>query len=251
MIGMVLLLVAVMAMNGSAQRPQAADEYDRDVAGRIAALSERLRFKEDDPESAHRYIEFEPLTERIRREVDGYIHSALNATEGSQGIQARLRTVLAAHTPNPEYGDLPFARVIDIRGGRSLIVAYTIVRGFHNDSATIRGYRWDVDRFELVGTTDSDFDGYNMFKTELPSPRRDEFWLLAWGQAHTFNGKKVRFRVYAFDGQGFRTVWSPDDLFNATPHVTESGFTIDHEVRYLPYEIHDEYTLTQSGPIKR
>ena len=241
-------LVMMMAMIGSAQQTQPAEQYDRDVAVRIRALSERLRFTGDEPDLARRYAELNEVTDRLRGEVDGYIQAAVNATEGSQRIQARLRTLLAEHTPNPEYGDLPFARVADLRAARSLIVAYTIVRGPHHDSATIRGYRSDLDRFELVATTGDDFDGYNMFKTELASPLRGEFWLLAWGQASTFNGKKVRLRVYAFDGQSFRTVWEPEDMFNATLRITKSGFAIDHEVR--PDEIHDEYLLTPDGPIK-
>ncbi len=116
--------------------------------------------------------------------------------------------------------------------------------------ATIRGYRWNLDRFELKASTGDDFAGYNMFKAELQSPQRGEFWLLAWGQAQTFNGKKVRVRVYAFDGQAFRTIWDPEDVFDATVRVIDSGFVVDHNVRYPPYQIHDEYRLTVNGPVK-
>ena len=70
-----------------------------------------------------------------------------------------------------------------------------------------------------------------MFKAELRSPVPGEFWLLAWGQAQTFNGKKVRCRVYAFDGEAFRTMWSPEDVFDATIEVTDPGFTVEHVTR--------------------
>jgi hypothetical protein len=45
-----------------------------------------------------------------------------------------------------------------------------------------------------------------MFTLDLPAPLHDELWLLAGGQAFTFNGAKFRFRVYSFDGLQFRRV---------------------------------------------
>ena len=142
-----------------------------------------------------------------------------------------------------------------------MAVAYTVVRGPHHDWSTIRGYHWDADRFQLVATTGDDFgkynatgefEGYSMFKAVLPSPLKNELWLLAWGQAHTFNGKRVRVRVYAFDGEKFTTAWKPEDVFNADVHVTGSGFVIDHELLTATayQKMHDVYVLTADGPIK-
>jgi len=190
------------------------------------------------------------VTGRVHAELDDYVATAFKATDDPNAIQARLRNVLADHRPNPEYGDLPLARVAKLGGIQSLIVAYTLVRGPHDDIATIRGYRWNLDRFELASTTGDEFLGYDMFESILRSPNSNEFWLIAWGQAHTFNGKKVRFRIYSFDGNAFRTVWSPEDVFNASLHVTDSGFVIDSEVPHSPYEIHDNYLLSLNGPVK-
>jgi hypothetical protein len=165
-------------------------------------------------------------------------------------LQERVRTLLADHRPNPDYGDLPFAQEADLRAGRSLVVAYTIVRPPHFNLATIRGYRADGDRFDLIATTGDDFENYSMFKVALPSPLPLELWLLAWGQAHTFNGTKIRFRVYAFDGALFRTIWAPEDMFSATINLTKTGFVIDHHERQPPYDIRDEYVLTADGVFK-
>ena len=73
---------------------------------------------------------------------------------------------------------------------------------------------------------------------------------MAWGQAHTFNGRKIRFRVYGFDGVAFRTIWSPEDILNATIRFTDSGFAIDHYVPLERRDIHDEYTITPAGPVQ-
>src|SRR4030095_10641405 len=146
----------------------------------------------------------------------------------SSDVEGRLRAVLADHIPNPEFGDEAFARVKDLRGGRSLVVAYTVTRPPHHNLATIRGYRSVQGRFELVTATGGDFADFNMFKAEIPSPISDELWLLAWGQNHTSNGAVIRFRAYSFDGGTFKTLWSPEEFFDATVTVTDRGFLIEH-----------------------
>ena len=62
-------------------------------------------------------------------------------------------------------------------------------------------------------------------------------------------------RVLAFDGAANRTIWAPDDIYDATVSFTLSGFTIDHldmqrlhEIRNPPYRLRDEYILTVVGP---
>jgi hypothetical protein len=244
-ISVVLLIALASGTSGSAQQSLPA-VADREASIRIAALSQQLLADGSDRSTT----ELDQLTERVRNAVDVHVQSAFASTETSQQIQDRLRAILANHQPNPEHGDLPFARMANLSAGRALVVAYAIVRGAHNDISTIRGFVSDVNRFKLIATTGEDFDGYNMFKLELASPIAGEFWLLAWGQAQTFNGSRVRLRLYAFDGRGFRTVWEPDDLFSATVRATGQGFAIDHEVREPPFTVHDEYRLTFNGPIK-
>jgi hypothetical protein len=245
-------LALVLAVSASAQ-PTSSEQLDVDVASRISALSEHLRIPsaDDDLEKSRKYAELDLWTARVHSEVDAYIKSALSAEEGSQRSVARLRRILAEHTPDSDAGDLPFAQVAHLNAGPALVVAFTLVRGAQHNVATIRGYHWNVTRYELVGKTGDDFEGHNMFEMALRSPVPGEFWLLAWGSSQTANGSGVRFRVYGFDGQTFRTVWSPEDMSNAVPHVTDSGIAIDHHVRYPPYEIHDEYALTVSGVIKK
>jgi hypothetical protein len=242
------ICVVLGCVLGAAQTPEPQDQYDRHAAERVNELSRPLRVGSGAGDQIRR--QRDAVTERIREELDRYLSNGVAPNEASGQIQARLRKVLVDHKPNLEYSDAPFARAVDLRAGKSLIVAYTIVRPPHHDSATIRAYRASLGHFQLVSTTGSDFDGYGMFKIELRSPLAGEFWILAWGQAHTFNGRKVRFRVYAFEGEQFRTVWSPDDMFGATVRATQFGFSIDHNVEAPPYEVHDEYGLTPEGRIK-
>jgi len=101
-----------------------------------------------------------------------------------------------------------------------------------------------------ASTGDADFEGFETFKNDLPSPLAHESWFLAWGPNQSANGYVVRVRVYAFDGMTFRTVWQRDGLLNAKLRKTTSGFIIDHVPRESSHEVHDEYVLTPDGPLK-
>jgi len=251
-IGAALLILSLTATVIS-QQTQQLGQSDRAAAARVKALSDRLQFRDDDDaDKARYYAEFDSIRDRIRSEVDDFVRIGIDPDATTQRTEERLRAVLADHKPNPDYGDLPFARIADLRGGRSLLLAYTIVRPPHHDAATIRGYAFRDGRFELSTSADSDFVGYDLFTHEVTSPIPGEVWFLAWGQAEAFNGTLIRFRLYSFDGGALRIIWGPNDMFNASLRFVANGFVIDHEVRSPqgPNQVHDEYTLTPGGPVK-
>jgi hypothetical protein len=221
---------------------------ENEIIARVAALTERLYYRDQDPRDTDRYFnEMDGVTARLRDEIDTYVQGVVDLRETSEEIQARLRK-LVTRTPNPVYGDASYVRAAELPVGRSLLIAYTIVRPPHHNWATVRGYVEKGNRFELVASAGQDFEGFNMFKHELRSPLPGEIWLMAWGQAQGGNGKIVRFRVYAFDGRTFRTMWSPEEMLNATVSFSDMGFAIDHYRR--PNDVHDEYLLTSNGVVK-
>lgn len=242
----VLLIAALAPVTVSRQKSTLDEQQLQEVRARINKLSEGLRTTEAIT------TDLDPIQLQIRAEIDGYIRTAFNPSQTtSNEVEERLRSVLADHRPVPEYGDEAIARVKDLRRGRSLIVAYTITRPPHHDLATIRGYRSVQGRFELVAVTGSDFSRYNMFKAEIPSPIEGELWLLAWGQRHTANGPIIRFRAYSFDGGTFKTVWSPEDFYDARVTITDRGFVVEHRSpARAPYTTKDEYVVTPMGPIR-
>ena len=248
----VFLALSVGASAQSAQRT--VEQLERETAGQIAALRGGLdRLDSDYGQSltdTQWADERERLTSETRTAVNNFIESSIRPSEEVEAIQARLRSVLAAHVPDRE--DLPTARTADLRFGRSLVVVYTVVRWPHFDSGLISGYKEDAGRFQLQATAGSDFDDYTMSTLEVPSPFKDELWLLAKGQRHTFNGRLIRFRLYGFDGEGFRTIWSPDDMLSATVRTTPEGFAITHEIRQprSRYMVTEEYTLTLNGVVR-
>jgi hypothetical protein len=248
------VLVALFAGSASVAAQRSSEQgqaIDRAASERVAALTARLKYRADDRADQDRYYdELDAVTRELRQAVDGYIERVAGAAKRSEEMEQRLRKLLALHRPNPEYGDLAIARFANLRAGRGLLVAYTLVRPPHHDTATIRGYRQATDGFRLVAATGEDFDGYNMFKRQLPAPIDGETWLLAWGQAHTFNGSLVRLRLYSFDGEAFTTRWRPADLLSATVSFTPRGFVVDHQVRQPPYSLRQEYALSAAGPVR-
>lgn len=240
----IALVAGAIVIPAQAQLPSPA--ADTAAAERIGALSAALRFDADVPGK----VELDTLTDQVRSEVRRFVENTIAPATASATAESRLRSILVTHQPNPEYADLAYVRVADLLNGRSLVAAYTLVRGPHHNIATIDGFAQDGERFRLRGSAGGDFVGYNMFKSELQSPVFGELWLMAWGQAQTFNGTKVRFRIYAFDGSTFRTVWSPDDMFNATLSVTKDRFAIEHVPTSSTIQLRDEYALTVAGPVK-
>jgi hypothetical protein len=250
-----LVIVGVSANNGFAQQSQTDQTADREARGRIAAIYQQMRYAEGNKVDEDRYLrELPASTERVRIEIDTFIRQFVRPSESTQSIQLRLRNLLNIRPPNLEYADLPTVHMLDLPIGRILVLAYTIVRPPHFNSGNIRAYRATLNNFEFIAATGPEFgddpSGFGLFTRPVPSPVPGEFWLLAWGENHT--GKISLFRLYAFNGQQFRTVWSPETMPYAKITFTASGFSIRHLVRDTTpgYSVDDDYALTATGPFK-
>jgi hypothetical protein len=227
------------------------EQAERAAANRIARLAERLDPDRGASLSVDQWeSERESTTVAIRAEVTRFIEASVPVAASQQAIEARLRSVLVAQRPDSEYTDPPRVRSVTTRFGRSLVVAYTVVRPPHFDSSLIFGFTESGGRFSLSRTTGEDFDGYTMFSVDVPTPVVGELWLLVGGRAHTFNGSKMRFRLYGFDGVDFRTIWERDDVSRATVRQTVDGFTITHQIREAPYTVDEDYLIAASGVVR-
>jgi len=228
------------------------------AAARVADLSARLHFA--DQAGAERYHAIrDSVTAEINANIDRYIGEAVEPIRANpKAVVDDIKYVLRGSAVDSEYSGPPVALVKTLAGNPVLLVGYVLVRGGDavNDSYTsLRAYRVENGRFQLTATTGSDFNGYGMFVEEVQSPVANEVWMIAWGPLFGFNGTRDRLRIYAYNGDGFRTVWEPQDSLNASVHVTANGFSVDHldEQRYYvdqrpPYFVRDEYVLTPDGP---
>jgi hypothetical protein len=63
------------------------------------------------------------------------------------------------------------------------------------------------------------------------SPFASEFWFIAWAEIPPLSPPKMTVRLFAFDGENFRTVWTTDDFTApdftlAVPITQDSGFSM-------------------------
>ena len=60
-----------------------------------------------------------------------------------------------------------------------------------------------------------------------------------------------RMRIYAFDGSGFSTKLTPEEVFNADhPEIRGSTIVIKSLARSAIDFVHEEYLLTPDGAVK-
>lgn len=251
------IIPLLLPLTLGAQLGTQALEARRAAAAQISALSGQLRFHDAAGEKRYRQVR-DSITAQIDTSIDEYVAQKIDPSRtDSNAIGADLGELLGAQTYAPEYSGPPYAHIAELANGRSLVVGYMLVRGGEavNDSAvSIRGYRAHEGSLTLEDVTGRDLYGYGLFTHELVSPIPGELWLLAWGPLSGYNENRTRLRVYAFDGNKFRTVWSPPDALNVTVNFTSSGFSVNHldEYRYRtvlqpPYYVRDDYISVPDG----
>jgi hypothetical protein len=225
-------------------------------SGQNALLKERMVVK------TRELVETRPelrqaLTLEIQRDLDAHVAATVDPERAkAEEIQQTLTNLLNVQPEDASYGNSPAAWVGDLRNGRSVVVSYMLRRLQGNDAAcTIRGYRRVNGTVQLVAETGADFERHGLLTRALPSPVHGELWILAWGNEFTYNGSLIRFRLYSFDGDTFRTLWSPPDLLDAKVQFIPQGFVIeytdrDRKVNNLPgaQTLREEYTLLADGP---
>ena len=220
-----------------------AQQTDDVAAQRVENVSARLDRADNEGDRAL-------LAASLRSEVRAFVETSLREQDSSELIQKRLGAVLQSQDPDFEYSDRPTVRVANLRHGRSVVLAYSVVRPPHFDLPTITAFTAQGGGFRQSASTGDDLEGYTLFTQLLPSPTKDVMWLLAGGRAFTFNGSKFRFRVYTFDGERFEEMWSPEDVFDATVRLSADGFSLTHYIRQRETNVTEEYRAMPTGLVR-
>jgi hypothetical protein len=216
----------------------------------------RIATKED----AKRYTPGfrDDITAQINQLIVEQTSEILNrATEPLPAVKQALRDMHLSRDVPDEYSGGPYVFREMLNGTPLVTIAYELRRGGSGASETkvrIQAYRQSATGWQLVAETGDDLDHHGLFLMQVPSPRAGEVWLLAYGGLTGFNGRKIRMRMYGFNGEKFSTIWSPRDRLDAT--VALEGPTIilryiDEEhyykLRVPPYHRVDRLALTLQG----
>jgi hypothetical protein len=156
--------------------------------------------------------------------------------------------------------------------GLFLIVGVELERGggaIDEGAISFRAYQDQSGRFVFVAATDdirSDIQGIPflccVYAKSLSSlPVTGEFWFVAWARANVQSPPTIALRLFTFDVQQFRTLWSPPDVLtrdlNNAVQIHPPGFIVNRafdssgQAAHSPdVIIHEQYALSVNGPVK-
>ena len=197
------------------------------------------------------FAELNQVTSRMHAEVDAFVirtvkreQADLNKDEVGRG----LREILP-----PVDNDPRSVFLLKTANRRSLVVAYNLFKGsMMGDigvSMTIRAYSETPVDPKLADETGADMNGYrDVSVTELHSTFARSLLLLASGYASGANGPNNRMRLYAYDGEKFRTLWMPEDIWGQFDvKAVDNGFTVEGDYYRVGGKRRDRYLVSDDS----
>jgi hypothetical protein len=239
-------------------------------ADAVAKLSAQLRWHDEAGRSEYERTK-EETTNNLLSEIDNFVSvsfspAATTADQVKVGLDAFL-----GHKPGGVVQNVAF--LANLPNGKFLIVGVEIWRGglaIAEDAVSFRAYKQSGDKFVFTTHTEDlhSSDAENPYLTSLcakvlasPLSMVGEFWFIAWAEVPPKTPPTVNIRLYAFDGERFRTVWAPKDVVSESSdsavQLTSNGFTVSTLVDPTGMAagsptvvIHEQYDLETDGPHK-
>jgi hypothetical protein len=260
------VLVAGLAGQAAFARAQTT-AAPADRANTVRQLSNELRWH--DAEGHKQYLRIrDERTKRFLNEIDGFVAESFSpGTATAEQVKTGLDALLS-HKKGDSGDNVAF--LVNLPNGHFLVIGVDVRRGggaISEDAMSFRAYREEGHQFVLTADVDypysgdNDEEGFQPFaglhaKALLSRPRGGEFWFTAWAQLGSVAPPIVTMRLFGFDGEKFRTVWSTDHFFSAyvdraVQLTPDGGFTL----RTMPdpkgnIVINERYAVTADGPQK-
>jgi len=242
--------------------------------GHVAAARGLLKQLRWHDESSHnQYIATRgDVTKHLMTEIDGFVTESFQpGTSGPDQIKAGLG-VLLGYAAMPLMADNNTAFFVTVPKGRFLIACIEAPRGgsaIAEDAISFRAYRDAGSRFVFVSSaedlhsSDSGNDSLDRLYTKplTSAPIAGEFWFMALAEVPPQAPPTVAMRLYAFDGEKFRTVWMPKDIRSVGPdkaiECTDGGFIVSSLLDPTggaalspTVVVHEQYAVSPDGPHK-
>jgi len=200
-------------------------------------------------------IAMDVVLAQIHAEVEGFVlrtadtqQADLNKASVAQGLEQIL--------PKNRLTRAVF--VLNSGSHRSLIVVYALFRDHIGTSVAIRAYNettignsssgFSRTGLRLADVAGDDMNGYDGLELmELHAPATGKLWLLLSGRAMGANGPNTRMRIYRYDGEKFKPVWMPENIWGSFDvSVTVDGFNVVGDYYRQDKKRRDGYVLYDS-----
>lgn len=249
--------VSIALRSGYCQIPEDQSRVVKWV-NRIQQLSRQLRVESAEDAKAFTVENRDRVTaltidEIAKHTIDELARESLNL----KGLREQLRQLNGGRKMSTEYSGAPYILTGSIDNQATVVTAAVLLRGGDgspDSKAIIQGYRHTQGSWKLVDQTGDEFDRHGLFITEIGSTRRAQQWFLVHGELLGGNGKMVRMRLYSFNGESFKVLWSPPDQLKAAFSVTDRVLTVSfldaeryYQVQQPPYTRTERWALTDSG----
>jgi hypothetical protein len=145
----------------------------------------------------------------------------------------------------------PVAEFVDLRGLRTLAVAYGILRGggaLTDTRPYLEFYTPENGAWRLKASANLDFDRRTSFTSQVQSGLAGQAWYLVWGRLFGDTGGRLKVCLYAFDGTQVQAIWRRDGLTWGKVTVAGPAVTLEYDSKYPSAERRRETLyVTPSG----
>jgi hypothetical protein len=250
-LSLALLALARIGLAQSTHAQVASDTAQRHA--KYAQLNRQIFHTHEDPDSGRALSQdmAADIHSQLHRLLSDEIMSALTAPDPSE---RNLRTAIIA--VQGESTDVPFAKLFDLNGIKSLAVGYVVLQGNEAIPDT-QPYLEFYDRMnglwerKAEASTQSDFRGCTFFVSKMKSPISTESWFLTWGKTIGDTGSRLKIRLYAFDGVTVRTVSKRDELIAGEITVSADSVSLEYDREYKSTDpnnrVHESLHVSSDG----
>jgi hypothetical protein len=228
----------------------------------IRSLSKQLRWHDESDREEYLRTRDE-ATQRLLGDVDGFVMESFQPDTSTADLMKAGLDALLGYRKGDSMKNEAFSASLPT--GRFLIIGVDLRCGgpaIPEDVVSFRAYKESGDRFVPVAHAGLwDYATYLDVKPVPAPPIPGELWFLASAEVPPLTPPTVAMRLYAFDGNSFRAVWTPKNITaegsDKAVELTTAGFVIDRlfdptGVAALSptVVIHEQYILTPDGPRK-
>ena len=231
-----------------------------DLATRVRALGRELRIEQNEDVAIYRRAlargADKELDERLRDLTLGVLRAEPQITAAA--LKSRLQSAYDPWPPSEYTARMPEVLRLSLKGRPVMVVAWNTWlggAGSPRSHAQVLAYTLGPSGWTLTGVTGEFLNDHGMFLNKVAARRPDELWFVLHGVRHGSSRVDVNVALVAFNGAGFRTRWSRDNLAQGSVQIEAQGLRL-HFAEYAQAggdfrEVTEEWIFVPEGLERR